>query len=157
MASAAALGALNVGAYAGGSDIIRVGMIGCGGRNTGAATQALTADKGARLVAMCDIFMDRVKAVRELIRKERGSQVVADDDHCFAGFDAYKHVIEASDVVVIANAAKFHPLHALSAIQAGKHVFVEKPHGIDPARDEDDAEGRRPGQRQGPVPRLRPA
>jgi myo-inositol 2-dehydrogenase/D-chiro-inositol 1-dehydrogenase len=133
MASAAALGALSIGAYAGGSDIIRVGMIGCGGRNSGAASQALTADKGARLVAMCDIFLDRVKAVRELLRKGRGDQVVADDDHCFAGFDGYKHVIEASDVVVIANAAKFHPFHALSAIQAGKHVFVEKPHGIDPA------------------------
>ena len=133
VASASVLGALNIGAYAGGSDIIRVGMIGCGGRNSGAASQALTADKGARLVAMCDIFLDRVKAVRELLRKGRGNQVVADDDHCFAGFDGYRHVIEASDVVVIANAAKFHPLHAFSAIQAGKHVFVEKPHGIDPA------------------------
>jgi myo-inositol 2-dehydrogenase/D-chiro-inositol 1-dehydrogenase len=133
VASASVLGALNIGAYAGGSDIIRVGMIGCGGRNTGAAAQALTADKGARLVAMCDIFMDRVKAVRELIRKQRGDQVVADDDHLFAGFDGYKHVIEASDMVVIANAAKFHPFHAFSAIQAGKHVFVEKPHGTDPA------------------------
>jgi predicted dehydrogenase len=133
VASAAALGALNIGVYAGGSDIIRVGMIGCGGRNSGAADQALAADKGARLVAMCDIFMDRVKAVRELLKKGKGDQVVADDDHCFAGFDGYKHVIESSDVVVIANAAKFHPFHALSAIQAGKHVFVEKPHGIDPA------------------------
>ena len=56
-----------------------------------------------------------------------------DDDHCFAGFDGYKRVIEAADVVVIANAAKFHPLHAMTAIKAGLHVFVEKPHGIDPA------------------------
>jgi myo-inositol 2-dehydrogenase/D-chiro-inositol 1-dehydrogenase len=133
VASASVLGALNIGAYAGGSDIIRVGMIGCGGRNTGAATQALTADKGARLTAMCDIFMDRVKRQREEIRKVRGDQVVADDDHLFAGFDGYKHVIESADMVVIANAAKFHPLHAFSAIQAGKHVFVEKPHGTDPA------------------------
>ena len=64
VASATALGVLNVGAYAGGSDVIRVGMIGCGGRNAGAADQALTADKGVRLVAMCDIFMDRVKEKR---------------------------------------------------------------------------------------------
>ena len=133
VASAAALGALNVAAYAGGSDAIRVGMIGCGGRNSGAAAQALAADEGARLVAMCDIFIDRVKAVRGILKTQKGEQVVADDDHCFAGFGAYKQVIEASDVVVIANAAKFHPLHALTAIQAGKHVFVEKPHGIDPA------------------------
>jgi myo-inositol 2-dehydrogenase/D-chiro-inositol 1-dehydrogenase len=120
-------------AYAGGSDIIRVGMIGCGGRNTGAAAQALTADAGTRLVAMCDIFMDRVKGKRRILKEQKKDQVIVDDDHCFAGFDGYKHVIEASDVVVIANAAKFHPLHAMTAIKAGKHVFVEKPHGIDPA------------------------
>ena len=134
VASAAALGTLGLGgrAYAAGSDVIRVGMIGCGGRNSGAADQALAADKGARLVAMCDIFMDRVKAVRGILKNGKPDQVTVDDDHCFAGFDGYKHVIEASDVVVIANAAKFHPHHALSAIQAGKHVFVEKPHGIDP-------------------------
>ena len=120
-------------AYAGGSDIIRLGMIGCGGRNTGAAAQALTADPGTRLVAMCDIFMDRVKGVRRILKEQKQDQVTVDDDHCFAGFDGYKHVIESSDVVVIANAAKFHPLHAMSAIKAGKHVFVEKPHGIDPA------------------------
>jgi myo-inositol 2-dehydrogenase/D-chiro-inositol 1-dehydrogenase len=132
MASAAALGALNIGAYAGGSDVIRVGMIGCGGRNAGAANQALAADKGARLVAMCDIFMERVKEKRAALKGEKGDQVVVNDDHCFAGFDAYKQVIEAADVVLIANAAKFHPFHALSALRAGKHVFVEKPHGIDP-------------------------
>jgi myo-inositol 2-dehydrogenase/D-chiro-inositol 1-dehydrogenase len=120
-------------AYAAGSDIIRVGMIGCGGRNTGAADQALTADPGTRLVAMCDIFMDRVKSKRRILKEQKKDQVIVDDDHCFAGFDGYKHVIEASDVVVIANAAKFHPLHAMTAIKAGKHVFVEKPHGIDPA------------------------
>ncbi|NIP23413.1 MAG: Gfo/Idh/MocA family oxidoreductase [Phycisphaerae bacterium] len=119
--------------YAGGSDIIRVGMIGCGGRNTGAAVQALSADPGARLVAMCDIFMDRVKGKRQTLKDQKKDQVTVDDDHCFAGFDGYKHVIEASDVVVIANAAKFHPLHSMTAIKAGKHVFVEKPHGIDPA------------------------
>ncbi|MFO7976925.1 MAG: Gfo/Idh/MocA family oxidoreductase, partial [Candidatus Hydrogenedentota bacterium] len=111
-------------AYAAGSDIIRVGMIGCGGRNTGAAAQALTADPGARLVAMCDIFMDRVKDKRQRLADQKKEQVAVDDDHCFAGFDGYKHVIEASDVVLIANAAKFHPLHAMTALRAGKHVFV---------------------------------
>ncbi len=120
-------------AHAAGSDILRVGMIGCGGRNSGAAVQALTADPGARLVAMCDIFMDRVKGKREAIRAVRPGQVTVDDDHCFAGFDGYKHVIEASDVVLIANAAKFHPFHTMAAVRAGKHVFTEKPHGIDPA------------------------
>lgn len=120
-------------AHAAGSDVLRVGMIGCGGRNSGAAVQALTADPGARLVAMGDIFMDRVQAKRAMIREQRPDQVEVDDNHCFAGLGAYHHVIEASDVVLIANAAKFHPLHTLRAIEAGRHVFTEKPHGIDPA------------------------
>ena len=132
--SAAITGTLGINnrIYAAGSDILRVGMIGCGGRCTGAGQQALTADPGTKLVAMCDIFMDRVKGSRNAIKASRGDQVQVSDDYCFAGFDGYKHVIEASDVVCIANAAKFHPLHAYSAIKAGKHVFVEKPHGIDP-------------------------
>lgn len=120
-------------AHAAGSDIIKVGMIGCGGRNAGAAVQALKADPGARLVAMCDIFMDRVRAKREEIKSQRPEQVMVDDDHCFVGVESYKNVIASSDVVLIANAAKFHPLHTMAAIEAGKHVFVEKPHGIDPA------------------------
>jgi len=134
-ASAAVSGSLGLRSkvYAAGGDTIRVGMIGAGGRSTGAAAQALSADPGARLVAICDIFMDRVKSKRDMLKQQKGDQVIVDDDHCFAGFDGYKHVIEASDVVVIANAAKFHPLHSYTAIKAGKHVFVEKPHGIDPA------------------------
>jgi myo-inositol 2-dehydrogenase / D-chiro-inositol 1-dehydrogenase len=115
-----------------GSDIIKVGMIGCGGRNSGAAREALNADPGARLVAMCDIFRDRIESARAALVKAKGAQVTVPDDHCFTGFDGYKHVIEAADVVLIANAAKFHPFHAMAAIRAGKHVFVEKPNGIDP-------------------------
>lgn len=130
-----ALASLDVGrfAHAAGSDTIKVGMIGCGGRNAGAILQALTADKGARLVAMCDIFMDRIQEKLGHIRRAKPDQVLVDADHCFTGFDGCKKVIEASDVVLIANAAKFHPMHMMAAIQAGKHVFVEKPHGIDPA------------------------
>src|SRR3990172_8061165 len=133
--AATALASLDVGrfAHAAGSDLIKVGMIGCGGRNSGAIVQALTADKGARLVAMCDIFMDRIQDKLGHIRAAKPDQVQVNRDHCFTGFDGYQKVIEASDVVLIANAAKFHPLHMMAAIQAGKHVFVEKPHGIDPA------------------------
>ncbi len=120
------------GAFAVGSDVLRVGMIGCGGRNAGAAAQALTADPGARLVAMCDIFKDRIESKREILRAQKGDQVRVPDDACFTGFAGFRHVIDASDVVLIANAAKFHPMHSLAAVQAGRHVFVEKPHGIDP-------------------------
>ncbi|PWU20625.1 MAG: oxidoreductase [Verrucomicrobia bacterium] len=133
-ASVAAIGALDLGrtAHAAGSDVLKVGMVGCGGRNSGAVAEALTADPGTKLVAMCDIFRDRIASTLENIKAAKPAQCEVKDALCFTGFDGYKHVIEASDVVLIANAAKFHPLHALSAIQAGKHVFVEKPHGIDP-------------------------
>jgi predicted dehydrogenase len=132
--SATALGSLDLArsAYAAGSDVIRVGMIGCGGRCTGAALEAMNADPGVRLVAMCDIFMDRVKNQRQHLKSQKPNQVNVDDEHCFTGFDGYKKVIETVDVVLIANAAKFHPLHTKAAIEAGKHVFVEKPHAIDP-------------------------
>ena len=122
-----------VAGYAAGSDAIHVGLIGCGGRGTEAAGQALSADKGARLVAMSDVLLDRVQERRTALKLKFPEQVAVDDNHCFAGFDGYQHVIESSDVVVIANAAKFHPLHMMTAIRAGKHVFVEKPHAIDPA------------------------
>jgi predicted dehydrogenase len=128
-----ALGAAPSGLFAAASDTIRIGMIGCGGRATEAATQAMKADFGVRLVAMADILMDRVREKRKQLQEKYPGQVSVDDDHCFAGFDAYRHVIESVDVVLIANAAKFHPLHMMAALQAGKHVFVEKPHAIDPA------------------------
>ena len=133
LTAAAGLGALDISrsAFAAGNDVLRVGMIGCGARNAGAAVQALTADPGTRLVAMCDIFLDRVHEKRSLIEKQRPGQVSVPDDHCFTGFDGYKKVIEASDVVLIANAAKFHPLHLKAAVEAGKHVFCEKPMAVD--------------------------
>ncbi|MCP5517364.1 MAG: Gfo/Idh/MocA family oxidoreductase [Verrucomicrobiales bacterium] len=137
--TAVAAGVLDVArtAHAAGSDVLKVGMIGCGGRNTGAGAQALKADRGARLVAMCDIFQDRVFNARyaiqaDLARLDRADQVQVPNENCFTGIKAYEEVIAASDVVCIANAAKFHPLHAISALRAGRHVFVEKPHGIDP-------------------------
>jgi myo-inositol 2-dehydrogenase / D-chiro-inositol 1-dehydrogenase len=135
LGSGAALGTLGFQPRAGGAagDILRVGMIGCGGRNAGAAVQALKADPGARLVAMCDIFRDRIEEKLGLIRKERPDQVDVPESRWFTGFEGYKRVIECADVVLIANAAKFHPLHFRTAIEAGRHVFVEKPHAIDPA------------------------
>jgi predicted dehydrogenase len=110
-----------------------VGLIGCGGRGTEAATNAMNADKGARLVAMADALVDRAQERRTQLKLEYPDQVVVDNDHCFGGLDGYQKIIASCDVVLIANAAKFHPLHMMAAIQAGKHVFVEKPHAVDPA------------------------
>lgn len=120
------------GLWAGAGDAIRVGMIGCGGRCTDAAMDALDADPGVRIVAMADLFADRLAASLEKIKAHSPDRVAVDQDHRFVGFDGYRHVIESSDVVLIACASKFHPRYLRAAVDAGKHVFVEKPHGIDP-------------------------
>ena len=69
----------------------------------------MTADRGVRLVAMSDIFADKVQNRRETLKKQKPDQVQVDDAHCFSGLDGYRHVIESSDVVLIACAAKYHP------------------------------------------------
>ena len=133
-ASAAALpaAALAVRAYAAGSDAIRVGLIGCGGRGTGAAMNAMNADPGVRLAALCDISPERIRIRRAGLQRQKPEQVAVDDDHCFVGFDGYRKTIESVDVVLIAVASKFHAMYTKAAIEAGRHVFVEKPHAIDP-------------------------
>jgi myo-inositol 2-dehydrogenase / D-chiro-inositol 1-dehydrogenase len=118
--------------YAAAGDTIRVGIIGSGGRGEAAAINAMGADKGVRIYAMADMRLDRMQEVRSKLRVEKPDQVDVKDERLFTGFAGYKSVIEACDVVIIANAAKFHPMHAGAAIDAGKHVFLEKPHAIDP-------------------------
>ncbi|MHC4399249.1 MAG: Gfo/Idh/MocA family oxidoreductase [Planctomycetota bacterium] len=133
--SAAVAGGIAVSrsAHAAGSDVLKVGLIGCGGRGSGAALDAMNADPNTRLVAMTDIFEDKVQGSRERLRKVKPDQVAVDDDHCFIGFDGYEKVIQSGvDVVLIACASRFHPKYLKAAIDAGKHVFVEKPHAIDP-------------------------
>lgn len=124
--------AITKNAHAAGSDTIRIGMIGCGSRCSGAAINAMTVDPGVQLVAMTDIFKDRVRSARETLKKQKPDQVDVDEAHCFSGLDGYKQVIESVDVVLIACSAKYHPVYLRAAIEAGKHVFLEKPHAIDP-------------------------
>ena len=130
----ATLGGLSLAhsAHAAGREEIRIGMIGCGGRCSGAAAQSMKVGPFVKLVAMYDVFDDRLQESRAALQVECPGQVAVDDDHCFTDFDGYLRVIEAVDVVLIACASKFHPMYAEAAIMAGKHVFVEKPHGIDP-------------------------
>ena len=134
LAGTAALGslALERRVHAAGSDVIRIGLIGCGGRGTGAATQAMNAGKDVRLVAMADIFDEKLKSSLERLKKAKPDQVEVKDDHCFVGFDAYQKLIASDvDVVLIAPTSHFIPAFLKAAIDAGKHVFCEKPHGID--------------------------
>lgn len=127
---------LSAGAWAGGSDRLKVGLVGVGGRGTGAAEQALNADPGTELVALGDAFEDAVaRGRRQLTRmfnKEGAApRVTVDDAHAFVGFDAYKKVIECSDVVLLASTPHFRPEHLRAAVEAGKHVFCEKPVAVD--------------------------
>jgi predicted dehydrogenase len=133
-AATVAAGAIDISrmAFPAGSDVIRVGLIGCGGRGTGAAQDALDADPGVKLVAVADVFADKVRKSLEETKAKHGERAAVDAGRQFVGFDGYRRVIESSDVVLIACASRFHPRYLKEAVEAGKHVFVEKPHGIDP-------------------------
>ncbi len=120
-------------ASAAGSDEIRVGLIGCGGRGAGAAGQALRAAKGVKLVAMGDTFKDRLDGtLKHLKEGESGALVDVPADRQFIGFDAYEKVI-AQDVnyVIIATPPAFKAPMIKAAIAAGKNVFTEKPMAVD--------------------------
>ena len=129
-----AASALNVPlVHAAGDDILRVGLIGCGGRGTGAAEQALKADRNFRLVAMGDAFGDRIEKSLKVMQAD-GSiapKIDVPPERRFVGFDAYKDVIEATDVVLLCEPPHFRPSHLKAAIAAGKHVFAEKPVAVD--------------------------
>jgi len=133
-AAAATVSALGVarGAHAAGEQVIKVGMIGTGSRCSGAAAQALNTGRDIRLVAMYDVFESRLKASLATLKRDFPAQVAVDEDHSFSDFDGYRKVIDSVDAVLIACASKFHPMYSEAAIKAGKHVFVEKPHAIDP-------------------------
>lgn len=139
-AAAAAVGAATLGlpgftgAYAQGSDEIRVGLVGCGGRGTGAATNALAAAKGVRIVALADTFEDRLQACRERLAKRNPEAATVAQDHCFVGLDAYKQLLETDiNYVILATPPGFRPIHIAAAIEAGKNLFAEKPVAVDPA------------------------
>lgn len=134
LAGAAAVAALPLArsAHAAGSDVIKIGLIGCGGRGCGAAHNAMNAGPDVRLVAMADLFDDKVRGGRERLQKVKGEQVAVADDHLFTDFDGYKKLLASDiDVVLIATTSHFHPRLLDAAVQAGKHVFCEKPHALD--------------------------
>ncbi|UCD76265.1 MAG: Gfo/Idh/MocA family oxidoreductase, partial [Phycisphaerales bacterium] len=121
-------------AHAAGSDEIRVGLIGCGGRGTGAARDALKADPGVVLTAMGDVFADRVEASLKGLQGlgELAERVRVNPENCFSGFDNYKQVIDSGvDVVILTTPPVFRPIHLDYAVQAGKHIFCEKPVAVD--------------------------
>lgn len=142
MAGSAVVGGLSVAraAHAFGSDEIRIGLIGCGGRGTGAASEALNtaADEDlqpngrVRLVAMGDVFADRLQQAYRTLKGDHRDLVEVPRDRQFSGLDAYQGVLQTDvDLVILATPPGFRPLHFEAAVQAGKHVFLEKPLATD--------------------------
>jgi myo-inositol 2-dehydrogenase/D-chiro-inositol 1-dehydrogenase len=134
-AAAVGLGALS-NAHAAGSDVIKVGLVGCGGRGRGAADnicEAAGSTHNIKLHALGDVFADHLKDCREYLRNNDNSKEKLDvpDDRCFVGFDAYQKVIECCDLVMLATPPGFRPLHIEATIKAGKQLFTEKPVAVD--------------------------
>jgi predicted dehydrogenase len=118
--------------HAAGSDTIKVGLVGCGGRGSGAAEQALTADSNTRLVAVADAFQDRLDEHLAVIKESKvGPRVEVPKDRQYTGFDGYKHVIDQVDVVLLTTPPHFRPIHLAYAVAKGVHAFVEKPMAVD--------------------------
>jgi len=137
--SSAALGAAAVVSptsriYAAGSDKVRLGLIGCGGRGTHDMTNCLNSAPNVELVAMGDVFEDRLVSCREILTQRLGPKVKVTDETCFTGFDAYKKVLACDDVdmVILTTTPHWRHIQFKAAIEAGKHVFMEKPVAVDP-------------------------
>jgi predicted dehydrogenase len=137
--AAASAAVMFSGARIAGSDVVRVGLVGCGGRGTGAARDCLRGAEGVELVALGDLFPEAVTKCRaELAKAVAGSALAAKytvtDERCFTGFDAYQKVLASGiDLVILATPPAFRPSHLAAAVDAGKHIFAEKPVAVDPA------------------------
>ncbi len=120
-------------AYVAGKETLKVAVIGCGGRGTGAADQALSVKQDVKLVAMADAFRDRIDESYNNLMKKHGNsgRMEVPEDHKFVGFDAYKDAIALADVVILTTPPGFRPIHFEEAVNAGKHIFMEKPVATD--------------------------
>ena len=120
--------------FAAGSDKIRVGLIGCGGRGTYDTTNCLNSAENVELVAMGDLFKDRLDRSLQRLTEKLGEKVKVTDDTCFVGWDAHNKVLGCDlDLVILTEPPQFRPAHLRAAVDAGKHVFMEKPVAVDPA------------------------
>jgi len=119
-------------AFAANKNTLKVGLIGCGGRGTGAAFQALSADPDVVITAMGDVFADRLAEAYHAINEVFPKKLKVNKDRKYVGFDAYKKVIESDvDVVILTTPPSFRPDHLMAAVAAGKHIFCEKPVAVD--------------------------
>lgn len=129
--------------FSGAADTIKIALVGCGGRGTGAAMEALLSKQNVQLVAMADAFRDRLdksyKALTSDDISESGnkgnlrSKIDVPEDRKFTGFNGYEKAIALADVVILATPPGFRPIHFEEAVKQGKHIFMEKPVATDPA------------------------
>jgi predicted dehydrogenase len=111
--------------------VLRAGLIGCGGRGTGAAINFLDAGPNLQIVALGDLFQDKLDTCRATLKKQKNIEI--DDAKCFTGFDNYQKVIDSGvDIVLLCTPPHFRPAHVEAAGNAGKHIFMEKPIAVDP-------------------------
>jgi predicted dehydrogenase len=131
----------NANFYSGASDVIKIALIGCGGRGTGAAVQALRSKQNVKLVAMADAFKDRIDSAYKAITGDLSEAGITGDmsklidvpeERKFEGFDGYLKAIALADVVILTTPPGFRPIHFEEAVKQNKHIFMEKPVATDP-------------------------
>ena len=112
--------------------VLKAGLVGCGARGTGAALNFLDSGPNLQIVALGDVFPDKLAACRETLKKEKNNEVP--EENCFTGFDCYEKVINSGvDIVLLCTPTHFRPVQVEAAVNAGKHIFMEKPAAVDPA------------------------
>jgi len=132
IAGATAIGTAPLsGAFASNDDTIKIALIGCGNRGTGAAVQALSTKQNLKLVAMADAFQDRLDSSYKILKQKFGDKVDVPEDRQFVGFEGYKKAIPLADVVLLVTPPGFRPIHFEEAVKQGKHAFIEKPVAVD--------------------------
>jgi len=134
VAGTALAGSLSIarGAHAAGSDVIKVALVGAGGRGTGAVAQLMNADKNLKLIAVADAFEDRATKAIEKLTKQHGDQVDVPRECVFIGLEAYKDALATdADLAVLATPPGFRPIQYRAAVEAGKQIFMEKPCCVD--------------------------
>ncbi|AIM36346.1 Gfo/Idh/MocA family oxidoreductase [Sphingobacterium sp. SG20118] len=119
------------GAFAAGSDVIKVALIGCGGRGTGATFDALNSGFNIKVVALADAFKDNLDSTYKTLKDKWQDKIDVPEQHKFVGFDAYKEAIKLADVVILTTPPGFRPIHFEEAVRQGKHVFMEKAVAVD--------------------------
>jgi predicted dehydrogenase len=120
--------------YAGGQEAtLKIGLVGCGGRGTGAADNVLDSSENVQIIALADMFPDKIEKTRKVLKAKDHPGVKIQDDFCFSGFDAYKKILDSGiDYVMLCQPPGFRPPHFAAAVEAGKHIFFEKPVAVDP-------------------------